>query len=458
VNAIKNKGQLIAQGETEVLKRARAFALESLEHALEAVDPKKLLRAKLQLKGSCLQVDGLSFDRSRFKHIYVVGGGKASGGMAQALEEALGNCITSGIVNVPYGSPKHTNRVELHEASHPIPDQAGVEGTRRMVALAEQAEKDDLVICLLSGGGSSLMPLLREGISLKDKQTLNNALLKSGANINEVNAVRKHLSAFKGGQLAKKAYPATVLNLILSDVIGDPLDVIASGPTVSDGSTFADARRVLEKYGLWLKAPGSVRKLLEDGVAGLVDETPKADDAIFQKVHNVVIGNNHTATTAALECLNLQGLNATLLSSPLEGEARRVGSVFALVAREAKASGCLCGKPVGIVAGGETTVTVKGPGLGGRNQEFALSAALQLAGVEGCVLASLSTDGVDGPTDAAGAIVDKYTVKRARTIGLKPESFLTKNDSYHFFDKLDDLIFTGQTGTNVNDISVIVLL
>jgi glycerate-2-kinase len=270
--------------------------------------------------------------------------------------------------------------------------------------------------------------------------------------------VRKHLSAFKGGWLAKKAYPATLLNLILSDVVGDPLDSIASGPTVPDPSTFADARKVLDKYGLWENTSASVRKVLSDGAEGLIAETPKPGDAAFKKVHNMVVGNNRVASLAAYECLKSEGLNTFLLTATLEGEAKHVGKVLAAVAREIAVSGNPVHQPAGIVAGGETTVAVTGKGLGGRNQELALSAALQLKNVEACVIASLSTDGVDGPTDAAGAIVDGYTLRRAAQLGLEPEKFLFDNDSYRFFSKLGDLILTGQTGTNVNDISVIVVL
>lgn len=454
----KNKNQLIENGETELVRRARALALQSLECALNAVDPKQLLHSKLSLKKSNLRVDGSSFDLKNFRNIYVVGGGKASGLMAEALEEILGKQITAGIVNVPYGSKQKTRAIELHEASHPVPDQAGVEGTQRMIKIAEQADKDDFVICLISGGGSSLMPLPREGVSLEDKRELTGALLKSGATINEINVVRKHLSDFKGGWLAKKAYPAAVLNLILSDVVGDSLDSIASGPTVPDSSTFADAKGVLEKYGLWENAPSSVRKVLFEGAKGLIAETPKAGDPAFEKVYNVVVGNNQTASEAAVDYLKSDGLNTFLLTATLEGEAKHVGTELAALAREVAASGHPVHKPAGIVVGGETTVTVTGKGLGGRNQELALAAALKFKNAEACVLASLSTDGVDGPTDAAGAIVDGFTLTRAARLGLNPEEFLVDNNSYHFFSKLEDLIVTGQTGTNVNDISVIVVL
>jgi glycerate-2-kinase len=249
--------------------------------------------------------------------------------MAEALEEILGKRITEGIVNVPHGDKHKTGIIKLHESSHPVPDAAGVKGTRRMLAIAEQAEKDDLIICLISGGGSSLMPLPRGDISLKDKQELTSALLKSGATVSEVNTVRKHISDFKGGCLAKKGYPATILNLILSDVVGDALDSIASGPTVPDSTTFVDARKVLEKHGLWENAPSSVLKVLSDGEKGLIAETPKTGDAAFEKVYNVIMGNNRSASLAACKYLKSEGLNTLLLTATLEGEARYVGTVLA---------------------------------------------------------------------------------------------------------------------------------
>jgi glycerate-2-kinase len=327
-----------------------------------------------------------------------------------------------------------------------------------MLDMAEKAKEDDLVICLISGGGSSLMPLPRGKISIADKREITNALLKCGATINEINTVRKHISDFKGGWLAKKAYPATILNLILSDVVGDPLDFIASGPTVPDSTTFIDAVKVLEKYGLWSKAPASIRKVLSDGKKGLMPETPKADDEAFKRVFNVVVGNNRLASLTAQEFLKSEGLNTLLLTATLEGEARHVGVMLASIAREVSLSGNPVPKPAGIIAGGETTVIVTGKGLGGRNQEIALAAARNLKDMNGAVVASLSTDGVDGPTDAAGAIVDGKTLERSAKNGLTPEEYLARNDSYHFFSKLGDLIVTGPTGTNVNDISVIIAL
>jgi glycerate-2-kinase len=455
---IKNKEELIRNGETKLNRKARALALRSLESALNAVDPKQIIKSKLLLKNLTLHVNGYSIDLKKFRNIYVIGGGKASGSMAEALEQVLGNRITNGLVNVPRSSKNKTDIIKLHEASHPIPDEAGVEGTRRMLKIAEQAKEDDLVICLISGGGSSLMPLPRGKISITDKKKITNALLKCGATINEINTIRKHISDFKGGWLAKKAYPATILNLILSDVVGDPLDFIASGPTVPDSTTFINAIKVLKKYRLWSKAPASIRKVLSDGEKGIILETPKADDEAFKRVYNVVVGNNRLASLTAQKYLKSEGLNTLLLTSTLEGEARHVGIMLASIVHEVSVSGNPVPKPAGIIAGGETTVTVTGKGLGGRNQEIALAAAQKLNDMNGVVVASLSTDGVDGPTDAAGAIADGKTLVRAAKMGLTPEEYLAENDSYHFFSKLGDLIFTGPTGTNVNDVSVIVAL
>ncbi|MDH7478093.1 MAG: glycerate kinase, partial [Candidatus Bathyarchaeota archaeon] len=366
--------------------------------------------------------------------------------------------IKRGFVNVPYGSKHKTDVIELHEASHPIPDDSGVKGTRQMLEIVKKAEKDDLIICLISGGGSSLMPLPRGEITIADKREITDALLKCGATINEINTVRKHISDFKGGWLAKKAYPATILNLILSDVVGDPLDFIASGPTVPDSTTFSDAIKVLKKYGLWERTPASIRKVLLEGEKGKIPETPKANDEAFKKVFNVIIGNNRLASQTAQKYLKSEGVSTLLLTATLEGEARHVGTMLASVAREVSASGNPIPKPAGIIAGGETTVTITGKGKGGRNQEIALAAAIKMKSMEGAVLASISTDGVDGPTDAAGAIVDGKTLTRAAKEGLIPEEYLAENNSYNFFSKLEDLIFTGPTGTNVNDISIIIVL
>ena len=453
---ISNLNQLAKNGQTPTDRKARKLALKSLEAAVNAVDPEKIIRKRVRLENSTLKVDEYALNLAGFRRIFVVGGGKASGRMAEALEKILKNRITSGIINVPKTDQSRTEIIKLHKSSHPIPDESGVEGTRQMMRIAEQAGRDDLVISLISGGGSSLMPLPRGEISIDDKRKITDALLKSGATINEINTVRKHISDFKGGWLAKKAYPATILNLVLSDVVGDPLDFIASGPTVPDSTTFADGINVLKKYQLWDNAPEPIRRVLRDGVEGLIPETPKAGDKAFKKTQNIVIGNNRCASSEACSYLRSGGLSAFLLTSTLEGEAKQVGAFFAAIIREIVSSGNPARRPCAIVAGGETTVVVKGKGKGGRNQEIPLAAALKLCRSDGVVLASLATDGVDGPTDAAGAIVDGKTMMRAAEAGLAPEVYLAENDSYSFFSKLDDLIFTGPTGTNVNDISVLV--
>jgi len=457
MTTIANREQLVKNGETSLNQEARALALASLESAVNAADPKHILKSRFLLKNSTIHINGYSFDLWRFKRVYVIGAGKASGSMAEVVEQMLGRRITEGLVTVPYGSKNKTDIIKLHEASHPIPDETGVEAARRILEIATQAKQDDLIICLISGGGSSLMPLPRGEIPIADKREITQALLKCGATISEINTVRKHISDIKGGWLAKKAYPAVVLNLILSDVVGDHLEFIASGPTVPDPTTFSDAIRVLKKYGLWDTVPKSIGKALSDGQSHLIPETPKANDDAFKKVYNIVVGSNRTASLAACEYLNSEGLNTLLLTSTLEGEARHVGVMLVSIAHEVSLSGNPVQKPAGIIAGGETTVTVTGKGLGGRNQELALAAALKLDGMDGVVVASASTDGVDGPTDAAGAIADGKTLVRASKMGLAPEEFLSENDSYNFFSELGDLILTGPTGTNVNDVSTILV-
>ena len=455
---IRNRSQLIEMALTPVLHKARTLAIESLECAIEAADPKKLLYSKFILKNSILTIDSYDFDLKQFKNIYVIGGGKAAGTMSEVIEEILGSRITAGHINVPYGNKYKSKIIKNSEASHPIPNRAGIEGTKQIMTMAKQATQEDLVICLISGGGSSLMPLPREGITLEDKRAITEALLKSGAPINEINTVRKHISAYKGGWLAKAVYPATMINLILSDVIGDPLDAIASGPTVPDNTTFMDAKYILEKYNLWTNLASSIHNVILEGIRGNIKETPKPADPAFKKVYNIIIGNNKVSSIAALNYLKMKGLNTLLLSTTLEGETKQVGKDLAAVAINITSHGKPLLRPAGIVAGGETTVTVTGSGMGGRNQELALAAALKLQGIENCVIASLSTDGIDGPTDAAGAIVDGFTIIQSEKQKMNAKEYLENNDSYSFFKKLSSLIITGPTGTNVNDIAVIIVL
>lgn len=453
---IINKQVLIENGRSETLRRLRRDALNILCSAVEAVEPKEAVLQVLTCKEKEIRIKDLTINEP--DKIIVVGGGKACRYMAEAVERVLGDRISEGLVIVPKDMKTNfkANRIQLAEASHPIPDESSVEAAKRILSLLNGLKKDDLVIVLISGGGSSLITHPAEGLSLEDVQRVTSLLLRSGATINELNTVRKQLSAIKGGQLAKRAYPSTVATLILSDVVDDPLDVIASGPTSPDDTTFKDAYMVLMKYGIMEEAGESIRLRLEAGMRGEIPETPKTGDGIFKKVHNFIIGNNFTAAYAAKKRAENLGYKSILLSTRVEGEARHVGIVCASVANEISSTGFPTGRPGAIILGGETTVKVSGGGRGGRNQELALSAAMKLNAPQS-VIAALATDGVDGPTDAAGAIVDSYTIKRAREAGLSPEECLLNNDSNTFFYALGDAILTGPTGTNVNDISIILV-
>jgi len=394
----------------------------------------------------------------RFHNIFVVGAGKASARMAAALEKVPGLRMAGGLLNVKYGHTAPLRRVELNECGHPVPDERGMAGARRIAEIARTAGPRDLVICLISGGASALLPLPAEGISLADKQATTQALLACGADIHELNTVRKHLSAIKGGQLARMAWPAAVITLVLSDVVGDDLDVIGSGPTVPDQSTFADALEIVTRYGLPRRLPRPVRTRLERGAAGEFDETPKPGDAVFARTKNIIVGNNRGAVNAGAKAARALGYRTVVLSTTIKGEARAVALVHAAIAREIRASGHPVKGPACVISGGETTVTLsKGHGLGGRNQEFVLAAAREIAGMENVVVLAAGTDGTDGPTDAAGAIADGRTFARAAAARLDARGMLARNDSYHFFEPLGDLIRTGPTGTNVADVHILLV-
>lgn len=438
-------------------KRHRALALSLGQAALAAVEPASAVRSHFRVDGDVLLVDGRQYDLNRYQNIYVVGGGKATAPMAQEIERTLGERIRAGIICVKYGHQLPTQRIRVEQAGHPIPDERAVRAAEGMISLLQSAGPEDLVICLLSGGGSALLVAPADSISLADKRRLTNSLLRSGATINEINTVRKHLSRIKGGALARVAYPATVITLILSDVLGNPLDVIASGPTVPDTTTYADAWEILERHGLVDDLPVSIAEYLRAGLDGRIPESPKPGDPIFEHTQNVVIASNRQAVQAAVDAALKEGYHPLLLSTYIEGEAREVARVFAAIGREVSESNNPIPRPAVIVAGGETTVTVKGQGRGGRNQEFALSAALHLEGLPDVTVMALATDGTDGPTNAAGAIVDGGTAERGRAQGLNPQVFLADNDSYAFFQKLGDLIVTGPTNTNVDDLYVIIV-
>ncbi len=430
-------------------KESRRLAFTVLDAALDAADPIKAINRYMQLNGDILRVGVQTYDLTQYHHIYAIGGGKAGAAMAAALEGLLGARLTGGLVNTKYGYTMPTHCIQINEAAHPVPDAAGAFGTLQMLEIARRAGPDDLIFCLISGGGSALMVAPVEGVTLADIQHLTDTLLGSGATINEINTIRKHLSQIKGGQLARIAQPATVVSLILSDVVGNPLDVIASGPTVPDSATFADARAVIARYGIADALPARIIAYLEHGTP----ETPKAGDPAFARVHNQIIASNRVAAQAARDRASEMGFNNMILSTYIEGEAREVAKVFAGIAREIAAHECPLTRPACLIAGGETTVTLHGKGHGGRNQEMALAAALHLDRLgEDVMVISLATDGTDGPTDAAGGIADGTTLARARAAGLDAWAYLADNDSYTFLAALGDLIITGPTNTNVNDL------
>jgi glycerate 2-kinase len=420
----------------------RRHALAIFRSALAAADPAAAVEHYLRNR-----------DFSRFRHVYVIGTGKAGASMARAVERVLGKRITAGLINVKYGHTARLRHIELNECGHPVPDERGVEGSGRIARIAAGAGKDDLVLCLISGGGSALLPFPAPPITLEEKQSVTRLMLACGANIHEINTVRKHISRIKGGQLARLAAPAAVEALLLSDVVGDDLDVIGSGPTAPDASTFQDAAGILEKYYIFEKVPAAVRERIEQGMRGEIPETPKPEDPIFRRVRNTVVGSNRLALDAAARKARELGFRTLVLASEIQGETRDVARMHAAIAREVVLAGHPVKPPACIITGGETTVTIKGSGLGGRNQEFALAAAIDIAGLSNVVVFSAGTDGSDGPTDAAGAMADGDTLDR----GPDARRFLADNDSYHYFQPQGDLVITGPTNTNVMDVRLILV-
>jgi hydroxypyruvate reductase/glycerate 2-kinase len=419
--------------------------------ALQAVDPYRAVEDHIPRILSTYKNGG-------FNRFLLVSFGKAAFLMTKAVSDSAQDLITRGIVITKYGhvqSVKLHKSIEVFEAGHPIPDKNGEEATRVAMAMLKGTDEKTLVLCLISGGGSALLVSPKENISLDDKQAVTDLLLKSGASIGELNTVRKHISDIKGGRLAECAYPAKVISLILSDVIGDNLDVIASGPTSPDSTTYTMALNVVEKYRLTKKLPPTVKDILDAGVGGRVADSPKEGDLIFARVENIIVGSNRKAALAAEEKAKELGFDPTILSTELQGEARDVARWLANKVMEAKTSlAGKKGKKICLISGGETTVTVRAKGKGGRNTELALAFALEIAGVQGITLLSAGTDGTDGPTDAAGAIVNGETIFNGKSSGLNPEAYLSNNDSYTFFSKTGELLITGPTGTNVMDLQI----
>jgi len=452
----KNSWRLQIRQDGSVSRRVLS---EAFSQALLAADPRTILGNKVKVRGNELRIGTFSLKLSKFRRVLIIGGGKATAGMALEIERILDGSLTGGSVNIPaYTNPwPKSSKIEFNPASHPVPSQQGCQGVRNMLKLVGHPSKEDLVICLISGGGSALMPLPSKGLSLSDKQKTTQLLIKSGARIDEINAVRKHLSDIKGGRLAEKLYPATVVSLIISDVVGDRLDSIASGPSVPDSTTYSDAYDVLNERGLWNRIPRSVRNHIREGRNGRLPETPKEGSKIFKRVHNFLIGINRESCEAAARVLKRRGYHTLTLSTKIQGEAKEVGKVVSGIASDIRENQLPINPPAAIVAGGETTVTVHGKGHGGRNQELVLSAALSIRGLPNLLVSSIGTDGRDGPTSAAGALADGSTVERGMRKGLNADTYLRENNSHEFFKKLKDLIVTGPTGTNVNDILIAIV-
>lgn len=429
--------------------------------AINAVNPAAAVRDHLDVRGGLLiarTVEGIrEYRLDAYKNIIVTGFGKAAAPMAKAVEELFGTRIGAGCVVVKYGYTEKLDRIDIMEAAHPVPDESGRAAAARIRGMLRAAGKDDLVIVLVSGGGSALLPLPPETITLDEKRATTDLLLKSGASIHEINAVRKHMSLVKGGNLAKAAYPATVLCCVMSDVVGDDLDVISSGPLYPDASTFRDALRVLENYDLVRRAPASVIAYITAGVDGVIEENPKRDSGCFERVAHAVVASNIIALRAAETEAKRLGYATLVLSSRIEGDTRECAMFHAAIAREILNSGVPLTAPACVISGGETTVRVTGAGLGGRNMEFALQSAVFIEGCEGVTVASVGSDGSDGPTDAAGAFADGGTAARARAAGQDIFNYMRNSDSYNFFSTQGGLIVTGPTNTNVMDIRIVVV-
>jgi hydroxypyruvate reductase len=436
--------------------------LQIFDAALRAVDPFLLVSEHLRLQGNHLSAGPHHFDLNEAGAIVVVGAGKAAAGMGLGIEAILGRRIARGLLVLPRGERAPFAVLAQAQAAHPLPDEAGERAAREMLSLAAAAGETSLVLCLLSGGASSLLAAPAPGVTLEDKQEATALLLRAGAGIGELNAVRKHLSAVKGGRLAAAAFPSTVLTLAISDVSGDPPDVIGSGPTVADKTTFADAVAVIGKYGLQGSIPGRVREFLERGLAGREGETLKENDPCLARSPFVTIGNNASALAGARTKANAMGWHVEVSAAPVQGEARIAAQALAVSALKALAR-LNPGEKLCLLSGGETTVSVSGSGRGGRNQELALAFAMGISGQDGIEMLSAGSDGVDGPTDAAGAVVDGLTIERAAKLGLNAAAFLADNDSWSFFSELDRRgggshhLKTGPTGTNVMDLQVILI-
>lgn len=434
----------------------RSVLNDIMSAALAAVAPDRAVQRHVRRENDLLVIGDTAYDLAAYDRVLVIGAGKGAAPMASALESLLGDRLDDGIVIVKYGHTLPLRRIRLREAAHPVPDAAGEHAAHEILEMVGQATERDLVLCALTGGASALTPALCPGVGLGDMRAATTRLLECGASIHEINALRKHLSVFGGGNLARTAAPARIASLIISDVVGDDLDVIASGPTAPDGSTYADCEAIIARYGIASRLPRSVLRRMEDGLAGRAPETPKPGDAIFGSVQNRLVATNRQALEAAAEAARARGYAPRILTDTMSGEARMKAQELVEEARKT-AVGPHCAGPCCLLAGGETTVTVKGSGKGGRNQEMALAAAIELDGHDHIAMLCLGTDGTDGPTDAAGGFASGRTLQVARDLGMDPRQHLSDNDAYPFLDGTGCLLRTGPTLTNVMDITALLV-
>jgi len=454
---IRNVPRLIQNGGSVSNQKARRLCIHALQQALVAIDPSNCLKASFRVSHGCFILRGLSIPTARISHINIIAVGKASVPMMRTAMELLDQRSVSGILVAPKGErlPRFDNRVDVFQASHPLPDEEGFRASRHVLNMLDKMKTNELLVCLISGGASALLPAPANSITLQDKRRLTEQLIRTRATIHEINTVRRHISALKGGRLVERCR-APILAFLISDVAGNTLHDIASGLTAPDPSTYRDAVQILQKYNIWGMIPHNVKRHLERGLTGLIDETPKPASPIFNRVHNFIIADNRYACVAAKKALQERNISTKILTSQADLEARSLGKLMASIGVASKVFHEPIRSSGAIIAGGETTVDVVGNGRGGRNQHTALCAVTDLNGRDGLAMAAFGTDGIDGNSVAAGAIVDGNSARRARNRHIDPQQFIARNDSFNFFRKLNDNIVTGRTGTNVGDLYILV--
>jgi glycerate-2-kinase len=447
---IRNKSELISRGN----RKGRKIALDVIENALKSINSFELTQSCVFVEKEILFVRNKKYDLSEVEDIYVIGAGKASFSIAKALDETLGRRISKGVIVVKKGERRRLDNIKIIEAGHPIPDRRGLDGAKVIVDIAEEAGCDDLSFVVVTGGASSLLPLPAEEITLEEKRNITDLLLRSGANIKEINTVRKHISAIKGGRLANYIHPAKIINLIVSDEVGGGI----WGPTVPDKTTHLEAVHILKKYKIWSTASTSIRDYLAKGTIDPSFETPKPEDSHELCIQNIILSDNASVCRAAKKRVEELGIRPLILTSQLEGESREAGTVFASIAKDVTETGWPIKPPCVLILGGETTVTISGEyGRGGPSQEFALGASLKIDGDEKIVISSIDTDGTDGSTNSAGGIVDGHTLKRAIEGGFDVFKSLMEHNSHKVLSALCDVIYTNPTETNVMDLNIAVV-